>query len=445
LSYLGLIAQKQDDPAAAIGYFDRALAIDPDNAEIQLDRGIALMDVGRMAEAQQAFARARELAPDNARAELFSGIAAYRSGDHEGAKPYFDRAAQLDPSLRDESRYYTGLSEVFLGNIDAAAASFAAAAEQSPLSPLGLSASNFQQQLRTPAEERRRWRFQVTGGMEYDSNPLILGESLPGLLLPDADPDGRGVIRMRGDYNILASDQGSLTVGYDGYYSFHIRDTVVNLQTQNPWIAGGYNLGPLRLGLRYDFAYTFIDTSEPFRSLHRVTPSISARQGDWGVSYLYYQFYAADYFVDATPPATFDLTGHRNLAGFNQFFFLPKSPFTYVRLGFSGDWLRTEGTEWDNDGIEALAGAGYDFDYDISFAWLYRFLYRDYQNRSAVSVPADSKIREDHSHVLTLDVSKMLTDHWQVSLSAALTWNQSNVAFYEYDRQVGGGYVTYHF
>ena len=39
----------------------------------------------------------------------------------------------------------------------------------------------------------------------------------------------------------------------------------------------------------------------------------------------------------------------------------------------------------------------------------------------------------------------MINDHWQVSLSAALTWNESNVAFYEYDRQVGGAYVTYHF
>ena len=179
-----------------------------------------------------------------------------------------------------------------------------------------------------------------------------------------------------------------------------------------------------------------------------MTPSISARQGDWGVSYLYYQYYSSDYFEvreDPPPRHIYDLTGHRNLAGFNQFFFLPKPPFTYVRLGVAGDWLRTDGREWDSDGVEALAGAGYDFDYDISFAWLYRFAYRDYQNPSAVSVPKDSKIREDHRHSLTLDLSKMLSDHWQVSLSAALTWNQSNVAFYEYDRQVGGGYVTYHF
>ena len=61
LNYLGLIAQRQKDPNAAIGYFDRVLAIDPDDAETQLDRGIALMDAGRLDEADQAFARAREL------------------------------------------------------------------------------------------------------------------------------------------------------------------------------------------------------------------------------------------------------------------------------------------------------------------------------------------------------------------------------------------------
>ena len=445
LGYLGLIAQKQGDPQTALGYFDRSLALEPDDAEIQIDRGIALMDLGRTDEAKASFARARELAPGNARAELYSGIVAYRTGDHAGSKPHFERAAQLDPTLRDESNYYTGLSEAYLGNIEAASASFVAAAEQSPLSPLSQSASNFQQQLRTPAEERRPWRFLVTTGMEYDSNPLIIGDSSLAIPLPDAKADGRGVIRMRGDYTFLAGSWGSVTAGYDGYYSFHIRDTEVNLQTQNPWLSAGYNLGPVRLGLRYDFAYTFIDTSDSFRMLNRVTPSVSVNQSDWGVSYLYYQYYAENYYKTFNPSEIYDLTGDRNVAGFNQFFFLPQLPFTYVRLGVAGEWTRTDGTEWDNDGVEAVFGAGYEFDYEISFSWLYQFAYRDYQNPSAATVPAFTTKRRDYRHGLTLDLSKMLTDRWEVSLSAALTWNDSNVAFYEYDRQVGGGYVTYHF
>ncbi|HJO23500.1 MAG: tetratricopeptide repeat protein [Myxococcota bacterium] len=445
LSYLGLIAQKQDDPKAALDYFDRALAIDPDDAETQLDRGIALMGLGRIDEAQQAFARSSELAPDNARAKLFSGIAAYRSGDHEGAKPHFVRAAELDPELVDESRYYTGLSETVLGNFDAASASFAAAAEQSPLTPLALSATNFQQQLVAAALDERPWRFQMTGGMEYDSNPLILGESVSWLPDPDGRVDGRGVIRMRGDYAILAGDWGSVTAGYDGYYSFHLHDTEVNLQTQNPWISGGYELGLFRLGLRYDFSYTFIDTSESFRMLNRVTPSVSMHQGDWGVSYLYYQYYAADFYNDPSNSDIYELSGDSNLVGLNQFFFFPDPPFSYVRIGVAGEWLRTDGTEWSSDGIQALAGAGYDFDYEIAFSWLYRFDYRDYQNPSDLSDPDFPRTRKDYRHSLTLALSKTINHHWEVSLSAALTWNESNVKFYQYDRQVGGGYVTYHF
>lgn len=439
LHYLALIAQKRGDPAAALTFYDRALAIDPEDAEMVLDRGIVLLDAGRLPEARQAFARAVELAPDDARAHLFAGIAAYRSGAYAEAKPELELAGELDPTLTDKSRYYSGLSDAFLGNVEAAASAFGDAAGQSPLSPLGQSAQNFRQQLETPAQAERRWAASITAGMEYDSNPLILGDAF---FIPNADPDGRGVVRLHGTYRLLQHEGATLTAGYDSYWSFHINETEVNLQTHNPWLSGGYDVGPVRLGLRYDYAFTFIDTTDPFRSLNRVTPSVALREGDWGVSYAYYQFHDQNFLRDLADPAVFDRDGTRNLGGFNQFFFLPE-PFTYVRMGVLGDWTRTDGTEWSYNGVEATFGAGYDFEYDISFSWLFRFLYRHYRNPSALSDPPE--IRDDFGYILTLDLAKQITDHWEVSLGAALTWNESDVPFYQYNRQVGGAYATYRF
>lgn len=439
LHYLALVAQKAGDVSAALALYDRALALDPEDPDIVLDRGIALMDAGRLPEARQAFSQVIEMEPDRARAHLFAGIAAYRAGDYETATPSFERAGALDSSLLDEARYYTGLSDVFLGNLEAAALAFGDAAQQSPLSPLGQSAQNFRQQLAALPQAERSWQASVTTGMEFDSNPLIFGDTP---LSPSPDSDWRGVLRTRGSYRVIQREGATLTAGYDGFWSFHVEENVVNLQTHSPWLSAGYSVGPVRLGLRYDYAFTFLDTTEPFRHLHRVTPSASIREGDWGASYLYYQFHYQDFLRNLLVPATFDRDGTRHMVGFNQLFFLP-APFTYVRSGVLGDRLRTDGTEWEYDGIEATFGAGYDFDYDISLGWLYRFWYRDYENPSALSATLEK--RNEYRHILTIDIAKAITEHWEVSLGGAFHWNRSNVGFYQFDRQVGGSYVTYRF
>ncbi len=44
-----------------------------------------------------------------------------------------------------------------------------------------------------------------------------------------------------------------------------------------------------------------------------------------------------------------------------------------------------------------------------------------------------------------MELAKELTEHWVVSAGGAFTWIDSNIPVYEYDRQIGGAYVTYRF
>lgn len=444
LQYLALIAKAQGDATAALGYYDRAIAIDPEDTELLLARGTLLLDAAQIPEAQQAFARAIELDPDNAKAQLLAGMAAYRAGDHEGAQPYLRRAGELDPTLRDEARYYAGLSEAMLGNLQAAAGAFNDAATQSPLSPLGQSAQAFQQRIEEPGEPARRWQASLAVGVEVDSNPRFIGNS--NAMVPittSRKADGRAIVRPSASYRLVDEGAISLTAGYDGYISAHFSQNLPNVQTHNPWISGGYDFGPIRLGLRYDYAFTMIDTVDPLRHLHRLTPSALMVHDDWGATMLYYQFHAEDFRNATSSQPIFDRDAIGHAPGITHFFFL-KEPFTYVRMGVQGKFLDTDGTEFKHNGVEAQFGAGYDFDHNISMAWLYRYRYRNYDNPSTlVGVPAIA--RRDHQHDVTAEISKMLTQHWKATLTSSFTFNESNVPFFDMDRYVSGMYLTYHF
>ena len=452
IQYLGLIAQEQRDPDGAVAHFERALALEPDNTDLRLDLGSALLEAGRIDEAQAAIDQVLAARPDDARANLFAGIAAYRAAEYEKAIASLDRAKQLDPSLANHATYYAGLSAAFLGNFAEAEGAFSAVEEQSPLSPLSRSAASLRQQM-TPqkVEEARPWSLALTAGIEYDSNPTFAG----GAIRSRRD-DFRGVFRVRGSYQLVDRDRTSLTAGYDGYLSLHDRVDEVDLQTHVGWLSGGLNYDPVRFGLRYDYAYTMIRLSHKFRSLHRVTPSVTYRESDWGVAQAFFQWQNANFLRSIENPTPgqhnpFDRDANRYTFGINQFFFLPDffpEQITYVRIGALGEFERADSTDFSYNGCEVSAGAAADLPFGIQFTTLYRFIYRDYRsdNFFRTKLPAGPfEAREDFIHRLTAELTRPIGEHFEVSVAASGSFNDSNISVYDYDRAVVGAYLSYRF
>jgi tetratricopeptide (TPR) repeat protein len=452
LQYLGLIAQEQEDFSRAVEFYDRALLVDPGDLDIQVDRASALLELGRVDEATTGLEAVLAARPDDPRANLLAGVAAYRAGKYEAAITRLDRAKSLDSALAPHATYYAGLSAAFLGNFAQAEGAFSAVEEQSPLSPLSISAKSLREQM-TPTgaeEEQRPWALSITSGIEWDSNPTFAGKSNPGR--PPGTPDFgnqkddfRGVWRLLGSYQLLEIDRYTVAAGYEGYLSAHKTTDKVDLQTHVAWFSGTANYDPIRFGLRYDYAYTMIDMADKFRSLHRITPSATYREADWGVTQLYFQ-YQNERFLQSYPSA-FNRDGDRYTVGVNQFVFLPE-PFTYVRIGALGNVARTKSTDFSYDGLEVSFGVSGTLPWNIQLTTLYRFLYRDY--RSINALPADytvgrNRSRFDYVHRATIELAKPIFEHVEASVASSLDFLDSNIDAYDHNRAVVGAYLTYRF
>jgi hypothetical protein len=197
-------------------------------------------------------------------------------------------------------------------------------------------------------------------------------------------------------------------------------------------------------GLQYDFIYTFIDFSDSFRMANRVTPSLSVREGDYGLTQLYYQYQKLDFFDD---PQTgeFALDGHEQFVGVSQYFFLPE-PISYVRLGALGDFLNTRGTEFEYRGYELFTGASVALPFDTQFDVLYRFADRYYDHNSLLFTPAPLTVTQHAKiHRVTLELIKAITPHIDIGLAGSLSFRKSNIPVFDYNRYIAGGYVTYRF
>lgn len=92
---------EEDDPAAAIEAYRRALHLRPDHAETLINLGRLHAESGAVDRAAECFARAIELDPRDATAVYNLGVVAQDMGKDEEAVRLYERALALDPGLAE--------------------------------------------------------------------------------------------------------------------------------------------------------------------------------------------------------------------------------------------------------------------------------------------------------------------------------------------------------
>ena len=140
-SYLPAVAQairklKAGRPDEAVGPLREAARLQPGDAAIQHDLGLACLETGAFPDAVDAFRRAVTLQPGYTDAHFRLGLALERLGDVRGAVLAYDRATELQPSLA-EAWYRAGSLVFTLGHREEAIGCFRRAASSGRSSSFG--------------------------------------------------------------------------------------------------------------------------------------------------------------------------------------------------------------------------------------------------------------------------------------------------------------------
>ena len=132
LNNVGVAYMNQQLTDKALQKFDAAHATDNSAAVPLLNKGIALLYLRKLGEAEEALKAASTLAPNDPRAWYSLGLARFDGGSQQEALVAFQHAAQLDPADAD-SHYFVGTIELGLKDFDHAAAEFETAIKLNPL------------------------------------------------------------------------------------------------------------------------------------------------------------------------------------------------------------------------------------------------------------------------------------------------------------------------
>ena len=132
LNSVGVALMNQQIPGKALAKFEDAHRVDPSSAIPLLNKGIALIYLRRLPEAEQALTAASVKAPADPRVWYSLGLALFDSGDQVSALKAFQHAAEVDPQDAD-THYYIGIIHLGQKDYDQAIAEFERALQISPL------------------------------------------------------------------------------------------------------------------------------------------------------------------------------------------------------------------------------------------------------------------------------------------------------------------------
>lgn len=216
--FIGITYKVMEKYNESIPYFRDAATLSPrvDAAIIELID--VLYHTGDLAEAGKWIAIADEEGLDTARLNFLKGLVLAKTGKSDDAIRAFETAKKLDPKLTQQvelqiAGIYTGQ-----GKYKDAQSRLRATINLDPASDLALYARDYEKTVADRAEREKTWRFAVGMGYKYDTNVATVGEGpLTDLISGQED----SAINFGARIGYIAPFSFRTPFSFSAYYSFY--------------------------------------------------------------------------------------------------------------------------------------------------------------------------------------------------------------------------------
>jgi tetratricopeptide (TPR) repeat protein len=393
-------------------------------------------------------------ASDRSQVLVAKGEVAYHAGRLDEARSLFEQAVQEDAKDVD-ARYALGLTFSRLGRWEEAAGSFQQALTIDPANVQARRALEVAEQggggeietgagaaVETP--EAKAWEIHASTGVQYDSNVVLA-------------PRGhtRGAVNDRGDvafiisgggrYDILNTSRWLARLEYDLYQTLHPNIDDFDFRSHRPRGTLSYALRPdLWLGAQTGYNHYTLG-SDSYEGEYFAMPFLSLLEGAWGMSQLTYRYGDGTYF---SPPFDDLRDGHTHAIGPSQTFYFDGGA-RYLTLGYQFDVENPRasvgpanpagivGNDFEMHAQQGYVGLGFPAWWQTTVDLMYLYRYDDYDDKN--SQAGFRRSRADNEHHMYASVRKPINQYLSFALAYYGTVNTSNIAIFDYRRNVVAG------
>jgi Tfp pilus assembly protein PilF len=451
----GVVRGREGDTTGAIDDLETALQLRPYFPVAALELGVALIDAGRYGEAIPYLTQAQNVATLDPQASFYLGLAQLRADQDEAALQSFGRARRLDPSLALATKYYEGVIAYRKTDYEAAEAAFRQVQHDGPTSLMARESAQYIDVI----ERSRRAHYSAFGtvALEYDSN-VNLGTNNIVQGSVTGKGDWRVVLNGGGRYVPLRVGGFSLALSYEFFQSLQFRLHDFNLQDNRPAVQLQYDFDDISIGMLGRYDYYLLET-DSFAQEVTAFPWVSVRESGIGRTDFYYRMQWRNY----KQPGYQSLDGFYNYPGVRQFFDIGDNADQQIFLGYqlavsAPDRSGTVEQEALNEAYmyfaqQAEVGVRWALPYELLGEAVYRYEHQAYPNASRCFEPNNSNAdcffadptpgsvrRRDDDHRIILSLERRLPEIWEhlfVVASYFGTFNDSNKQDFQYDRQIG--------
>ena len=435
--YLGLAYKQEGKSAEAVKYLRDAVTLSPAVTEAYRELIESLYYLGELKEAGEWIAKAEQEGADPSRVAFLKGLVLAKEGSNQEAIASFQKAKGLDESLRQSADFQIAVLYAKERRLSEAKESFKAVIAVDPSSEVAAFAREYESRIGT-LERYEAWKFTAGVAYQYDDNVVLKpSAAIPGVIITgDKSSAVLGTFRM--DYTPILRGpwllNGRVDFYSDTYFSTHSHDIIAPTITVSP----GYMFRNGAVTLPVLFSYIWLHERE-YESVFSAKPTLSVMLRPGHIGQLSAGYARREMLQpELDPDENRDGDIYSAAAGYIHPFSGDKGVIS-LRYEFSRDI--TEGKNWDNTGNRIDLGLLLPLAEEIRLALAGEAYLQDYKDTHSVF----GVKRRDRTYFgsagIIWDVIKSVSLNIQYSHTRA----DSNIAIYEYDRNIYTGGIEYRF
>ncbi len=407
----------------ALNYFAESTVRKFDTKVLAFEMGLAYEKLGYYEDAIELFKISAQNTDEVGNSNYKLGQAYHKILKYDEATKSFDKAISADETLLPRAQLYKGIIKFEQKSYDEALFELKTAKKTAVSDVTKASAKNYISAVRAIKRATRDHSLDGALSFVYDDNVATVNDT-EAVSISDKSDIG-GVAYIRGIYCPIKTKENTLSIGYMFYQKLYQDMSAYNLQDHSGLLTYSTLLGEkTTLSLQYDYNYYFLDSEKYFQK-HRLKPIFRFQQNR--KSYFDFRLLAdyKDYFAENT------LDANNFGFGFTQSQTFKSGARIYFSLDFNKE--NTNDDDYDYRGRDFKIGvSSYPLFLGIDANLSVGFLKKSYKNvHSVYDVSRDDEVKTCY-----VSLKKELNDFITASLGYDFTFNDSNIIYYDYKRNV---------